>query len=484
METLNQRAVVSSRGTWQQLSFVYAGVIAVSVVSVVGLTRLGESWFPIADNLIANSADKLAARSIAQNPLVILVQQLLVIVVLAQVFACISRTFRQPRVIGELAAGVLLGPSLVGRTWPQAFSFMFPPPSMETFQLLGQLGVILYMFIVGMDVNVGEIRRRAHAAIAISHFSIAAPFVLGVLSALVLYRGYAPGGIHFTAFALFMGIAMSITAFPVLARILDERGLTKTPLGAAALACAAVDDVSAWILLALVVGLVTVGGATALLWTVAFLTGFLLIMVGLVKPILERIIAAMQLLPGQQTTLLFAVVLASSLTTERLGLHALFGAFVAGTVIPANAQLRDQLRERFGSLSGSVLLPVFFASTGLRTNVALLNDRTTWILCIATILIAIAGKLGGSMLAARWTGFDWHDAFVVGALMNTRGLMELVALNVGYDLGILSPTLFTILVLMALTTTAMTSPLIDCADALRLGLSRARAYRSLSNAPS
>ena len=355
------------------------------------------------------------------------------------------------------------------RSAPAAFTFLFPASSLDTLRLLSQVGVILFMFSVGLDVDVAHLRQRAPTALAVSHFSIVVPFLLGVVAALALFPHYAPAGVPFHSFALFMGIALSITAFPVLARVIEERGLTRTPLGTTALACAAVDDVTAWVLLAMVVTLVTAGGiGGTLAFMVCALALFMAAMVWAVRPWLGRLFEdASGPLSRGRTAHVLIVLLASALLTEVIGIHALFGAFLAGAIMPPSRELRQQLRERLESLSSVFLLPIFFAYTGLRTQIGLLNDAASWAVCVGIILTAVAGKLLGSMLAARWSGSSWHDAFVLGALMNTRGLMELVALNVGYDLGILSPRMFTMLVLMALVTTAMTGPLIDVASRRR-----------------
>ena len=274
------------------------------------------------------------------------------------------------------------------------------------------------MFSVGLDVDVAHLRQRAPTAIAVSHFSIVVPFILGVAAALVLFEHYAPPGVPFHSFALFMGIALSITAFPVLARVLEERGLTRTPLGTTALACAAVDDVTAWSLLAVVVTLATAGGVGGpLALMVGALAAFIVVMVWVVRPWLGRVFEGVDgSLSRGRTAQVLIVLLAAALATEVIGIHALFGAFFAGAMMPPSPELRQQLRERLESLSSVFLLPIFFAFTGLRTQVGLLNDAASWAVCIGIILTAVAGKLVGSMLAARWAGSTWHDAFVLGAL--------------------------------------------------------------------
>jgi Kef-type K+ transport system membrane component KefB len=433
-------------------------------------------WFPQAPALTAPAVDGNPSTlpDALRQPLALLIVQLLVIILATQLAGALATAVRQPAVIGEIAAGLCLGPSLLGALAPDLYTFLFPASSVGTLHLLSQLGVILFMFAVGLDVDVTHLRQRAPTAIAVSHFSIIVPFVLGVTVALALFTHYTPDGVPFHAFALFMGIALSITAFPVLARVLEDRGLTRTPLGSTALACAAVDDVTAWSLLAVVVTLVSAGGVgQTLAAMVVGLGAFVGVMIWLVRPWLERRFDGVTAdITRPQIAQVLAILLLAALATELVGIHALFGAFVAGAIMPARPDLRRQLRERLEGLSTVFLLPIFFAYSGLRTQIGLLDDVSSWIVCMAIIVTAVVGKLVGSMLAARWSGSSWHDAFVLGALMNTRGLMELVALNIGYDLGILSPTMFTMLVMMAVVTTAMTGPLLDIAsvgDARRAG---------------
>lgn len=312
-----------------------------------------------------------------------------------------------------------------------------------------------------------HLRQKADAAVLVSHASIIVPFFLGCASALFLYRSLAPAGVPFSAFALFIGIAMSITAFPVLARILEERRLTRSYLGITAIACAAVDDVTAWCLLAVVIAIARSAGLAGSVMTIALTLMFIAAMLFVVRPWVARIVGkraegieggnggSVGLLAG-----IFSFVFASALFTELIGIHALFGAFLAGVCMPPDSKLRQFLRERLETFSSVFLLPLFFAFTGLRTQIGLLADWEGWLVCFGIIAVAIVGKLGGSMVAARWTGMSWGDSFALGTLMNTRGLVELIVLNLGYDLGILSPRIFTMLVLMALITTFMTGPLL------------------------
>jgi Kef-type K+ transport system membrane component KefB len=365
--------------------------------------------------------------------------------------------------MGEMIAGIVLGPSVLGLIYPQALGFLFPASSLGTLQLLSQVGVVLFMFIVGMEVNVQQLREKGSAAVMISHASIVVPFLLGTTLSLFLYQGLAPAGTSFNAFALFIGVAMSITAFPVLARILEDRGLTQTQLGSIAITCAAVDDVTAWCILALVIALVKSTGIASAGITVGLTLVFAAAMVFVLRPQLARVIKEpdSQLHRQRLIPIILAFVLACALTTEIIGIHALFGAFLAGVVMPPSTKVRIFLKDKLEAFGSYALLPLFFAFTGLRTQIGLLNDLEGWLLCSVIILVAIAGKLGGSMLMSRWTGMSWTQSFSIGVLMNTRGLVELVVLNIGYDLGILSGRIFAMMVLMALVTTFMTGPLLS-----------------------
>lgn len=404
------------------------------------------------------------------HPLALLLLQILVIVAAARGLGALFARFRQPRVVGEMIAGILLGPSLFGMVLPDLQGVVFPAASLDSLQMLSQIGVILFLFVVGIELDVDLLRRKADAAVLVSHSSILVPFFLGSAGALFFYGPLAPAGIPFSAFALFLGVAMSITAFPVLARILEDRKMSRTMLGGTAITCAAVDDVTAWCLLAVVIALVRADGLAGSAGTILMTLAFIGSMLFVVRPWLGRILAAKTrgengeergalsngLLAG---VLLF--VFASALATELIGIHALFGAFLAGVCMPQDSALRHALRQRLEGFSTAFLLPLFFAITGLRTQIGLLDSWVAWAVCASVIAIAITGKLGGTMIAARWTGMSWGDSFALGALMNTRGLVELIVLNLGYDLGILSPRIFAMMVLMALITTLMTGPLLQ-----------------------
>jgi len=414
-----------------------------------------------------------AARTLREKlhePLSLLLAQLILIVLLARIFGHLAARAGQPAVIGEMVAGIVLGPSVVGVLWPDFFQFVFPASSLGALQILSQVGVILFMFLVGMELDLKSARKRAETAIMVSHVSIIFPCFLGVVFALFIYRTYAPAGVSFLSFGLFMGIAMSITAFPVLARILEERRLTHSALGSMALTCAAIGDLTAWCALALVVAVAKAGGVGSAVITILLALAFLAAMSLLVKPGLNGFILArprMAAAPGKGVMVgMLMVVFSAALFTDVSGIHALFGAFLAGVVMPADAGFRAQIKGKLENVSSALLLPLFFAFTGLRTQMGLLHGWEGWMICGGLILTATAGKLGGSMMSARWTGMNWHDAFALGALMNTRGLVELIVLNLGLDLGILSPRVFAMMVVMALVTTGMTGPLLTLGNAL------------------
>jgi Kef-type K+ transport system membrane component KefB len=385
----------------------------------------------------------------------------------------VFRKMGQPTVIGEMFAGIMLGPSLLGWTAPRLSAFLFPPSSLDYLNALSQVGVVIYMFIVGLGVNLKTLRDQSHAAVLTSHVSIIVPFVLGSALALLLYPRVSDDSVRFTGFALFMGASMSITAFPVLARILTERRMLETKLGSLAIACAAVDDVTGWCILAYVVLLVrTQGPASMPLWlTVGGLGIFLLAMLYGVKRLLRRFETEFRRrgqLSDNMLALMMLVALLCAVVTERLGLHVLFGAFLAGVVMPKNKQFVRHVLDKLETVTVVLLLPLYFAFTGLRTSVNLITGPAMWLICLAIVLVAIAGKLGGSMIAARVVGTPWRESAGLGVLMNTRGLMELVILNIGLDVGVISPALFSMMVLMALTTTFMTTPLLEWVYPMRL----------------
>jgi Kef-type K+ transport system membrane component KefB len=404
------------------------------------------------------------------SPLARLLLQFIIIIVATRAAGAVFARFGQPAVIGEITAGILLGPSLFGWVWPEASNFFFPPTSLGNLHLFSQIGVCVFMFVVGMELELGQVRQRARAALIISSAGIIVPFLLGAGASFWLFKDFAVAGTSFLPFALFMGIALSITAFPVLVRILEARGLTKTPLGAMAIVCAAVNDATAWAILAIVIAIARATGLASTFCNLGLVVGFVALMLFVMRPRLPRWLRVEKMTDSPGNSVMAAVLVLmtlSALTTEAIGIHALFGAFLAGVVMPKNKEFREQITVRLENFSGVFLLPLFFAFSGLRTHLGLLTDAAGWLVCAGIIAVAVAGKLGGTLLAARATGMNRRDAFALGALMNTRGLVELVALNIGYDLGILSPRIFAMMVLMALVTTFMTGPLLNLSKRIK-----------------
>jgi Kef-type K+ transport system membrane component KefB len=387
---------------------------------------------------------------------------LFVIIMCARLFGALFKKLHQPEVIGEVIAGIALGPSLLGRISPAASKFILPPTVSPYLYIISSVGVILYMFLVGVELDTQLLRRRTHASVAISHASIITPFLLGSALALWLYPRYATQDVPFSVFALFMGISMSVTAFPVLARILTDSGMHKTRMGTIALACAAVDDVTAWCLFALVVSIAIAKPGRVLL-TVGLTILFIAFILKFVQPAMKWLVR--KRLRDRRTTqgtmvIVFGALLLSALATDAIGIHALFGAFLLGTMIPHDSALARDVTAKINDLVLVLLLPAFFAYTGLRTQIGLVNGRDQWIACGLIILVASLGKFGGSAAAARISGLSWRQSASLGILMNTRGLMELIVLNVALDLGAITPTLFAMLVLMAIVTTVATTPVL------------------------
>jgi Kef-type K+ transport system membrane component KefB len=408
-------------------------------------------------------------RANLDQPLSRLFVQMLIILAAAHLMGQAFKRIGLAAVVGEMAAGVLLGPSLLGLVAPGAFAFVFPADSLGALQLLSQIGICLFMFSVGMDLNAQHVRGKARVAVAVGNASILVPFLFGVLLAYALFTELAGPRATFAGFALFMGISLSITAFPVLVRILQERGMAHTFVGSTAVTCAAFGDVTAWTVMAFVVAIVRSTGLESAVATAALAMLFVALMGLGVRRALPRWLgherlAREDLSPGTLAAVLL-VMLAAALSTEAIGIHALFGAFLAGAVMPETGGFRHKINAHVQRFSTVLLLPLFFAFTGLRTQIGSLEGTQDWTLCLAIIAVATLGKLGATSVAARVTGLSWRQSLQLGALMNTRGLMELIALNIGYDLGILSPRIFTMLVIMALVTTLLTGPLLTlCAD--------------------
>jgi Kef-type K+ transport system membrane component KefB len=399
-----------------------------------------------------------------QHPLAILLLQIITIIIVARFFGWIFRKIGQPTVIGEIIAGIFLGPSLVGMYFPEYSALLFPVESLGNLQFLSQIGLILFMFVIGMELDLKVLKNKANDAVVISHASIVIPFALGIGLSYFVYHQFAPAGVEFLSFSLFMGIAMSITAFPVLARIVQERGIHKTKLGTIVITCAAADDITAWCILAAVIAIVKAGSFVSSLYIIMLAAGYVVMMLFLVKPFLKKVgdlYSSSENLSKPVVAIFLLTLIISSYMTEVIGIHALFGAFMTGAIMPDITKFRNVFIEKVEDVAVILLLPLFFVFTGLRTEIGLINDAYLWKVTAGIILVAVVGKFIGSALAARFIGQNWRDSLTIGALMNTRGLMELVVLNIGYELGVLSPQIFTMMVIMALVTTFMTGPALD-----------------------
>ena len=386
------------------------------------------------------------------HPLAILLAQIITIIVVARFIGWIFRKIGQPSVIGEIIAGIILGPSLLGLYFPEFSLALFPVESLGNLQFLSQIGLILFMFIIGIELDLKVLQNRAKEAVVISHASIVIPFALGIGLAYFVYYRFAPEGIAFLPFALFMGIAMSITAFPVLARIVQERGIHKTKLGAIVITCAAADDITAWCILAAVIAIVKAGTFVSSIYIIGLAILYVLVMLFVIKPFLKKIgelYSSKDNLSKPVVAIFFLTLIISSYLTEIIGIHALFGAFMTGVIMPDITKFRNLFIEKVEDVSVILLLPLFFVFTGLRTEIGLINDPYLWKITVFIILVAVTGKFLGSALAAKFVGQNWRDSLTIGALMNTRGLMELVVLNIGLDLKVLTPEVFTMMVIMA-----------------------------------
>lgn len=418
------------------------------------LINNGSAWSDFLTSVITEATGSTA----------LLILQIIVILFFVRFFGWVCQRIGQPTVIGEIIAGIVLGPSLLGVFFPEISATIFPESSIGNIKLLSEIGLVLFMFIVGMELDLKVLRNRANDAVLISHSCIALLFVLGTTFAYFIYPYFTFANVRFLPFALFMGIAMSITAFPVLARIVHERGLNKTPLGAMVITCAAVDDITAWCLLAAVIAIAKAGTFVSSLYVILFAVAYVIVMFKLVRPFLQRVAdlqTSKNIISKSIIGIFFLTLFVSAYMTSIIGIHPLFGAFLAGVIMPPNINFRRLFVDKIEDISLVILLPLFFVYTGLNTKIGLLNTPELWALCGCIIFIATFGKLIGGTLVSRFIGFDWKSSMTIGALMNTRGLMELVVLNIGYDLGILTPEIFAMMVVMALVTTFLTSPILD-----------------------
>jgi Kef-type K+ transport system membrane component KefB len=393
----------------------------------------------------------------------VLLFQVVVILAFSRVVRRLFVPLGQPAVVGEMAAGLMLGPSFFGWLMPRAAAALFAPNTLPALSALSQIGLVLFMFLVGLRLDSPHLDARRRVAMVTSATSIAVPFVLGSLLAVAVHERLGLPGVGRLPFALFIGTAMSITAFPVLARILIDHRLLTTEVGVVAIACAAFDDVTGWMILSGVTALVHATDLQAFIARIVLFAGYLGAMMAIVRPALRWFARRRGPRFGESAEALaigLLVMAVSAVTTQSLGVHALFGAFFAGLMMPREAHVERVFVERLEKVTVTLLVPLFFAFTGLRTSVQLIDSAALWRDAAIFLAVAIIGKGGGSLLAARAMGFAWREASAIGVLLNTRGLIELVVLNIGLELGILSPVVFTMLVLMALITTFMTSPLI------------------------
>ncbi len=452
----------------------YLGISCIAILVIYLILHLGRSLESGRDIFPATEKGTWAAvfTSLVSNlehPLTILLCQIVVIILAAGVFGWLCRKIRQPVVIGEIIAGIVLGPSVLGYYLPGFSGFLFPESSLGNLHLLSQVGLVLFMFMIGMELDFSLLKKKVTDAVVISHTGIALSFSLGIILSFFIYQSFAPAGISFLSFSLFVGISLSITAFPVLARIIQERGIHKTPLGNFAISCAAVDDITAWSMLAVVIAIVKAGSILSSIPTIVLSLGYVIVMLKVVQPFLVRLGElhnTRENLTKPVVAVFFLILMISAYATEAIGIHAIFGGFMAGVIMPDNIKFRSIFIEKVEDVSMVLLLPLFFVFTGLRTHIGLLNDPELWKICFIIILTAISGKFAGAFLASRFTGHGWRESFSLGALMNSRGLVELVVLNIGFDLGVFSPQLFAMLVIMALVTTFMTAPVLELINRL------------------
>jgi len=394
--------------------------------------------------------------------LAVLLVQLIVILGVCRGAGWVFRRFHQPQVIGEMIVGIVLGPSLLGWVAPGIFTTLFPPSSLDTLNALSQVGLLVFMFLAGLELSPGLVRRLGRPAVLVSAWGIVFPFILGTLLAVYLYPRVSAASVPANQFVLFIGVSMSITAFPILARILTDTGMIRSSVGAVAIAAAAADDVSAWIILAGVVLLVRASEASLPLLTI--IVGFLayvLFMFFIGRRCLRKLVEDDGRISQAQLAVILLLVLISGLATDLLQTHALIGAFLLGVVMPKDSSFVMQLKGKLEDFVVVLLVPLYFAFTGLRTNLGLMTGPEALFYFGLILIFAVVGKFGGAFFASKLSGMPWREAASVGVIMNTRGMIELVALNIGLDIGVISPLLFTAMVSMSIITTFMTSPIVE-----------------------
>ena len=463
------------RGTLPYVFYVI--VLLASVATLWGTLQLGEALTPTllrpvqAGETTFTSAFRDFNTSVTHHihsTIGMLLLQILIILLAARAMGWLFRKLHQPAVIGEIVAGILLGPSLFGRVAPGAFTSLFPVESLPNIQLLSNFGLILFMFAIGMELRLGDIRRQLKSSLIISHAGIFIPFALSLPLSYAIYTEYASGLTSFMPFALFIGISMSITAFPVLARIIQENHLQRSYLGKLSLSTAAAGDITAWLLLAAIIAVSQSGSIWSTGYNLLFLVLYLLIMFGIIRPLFKvagKVYNNTEVISHGLVGVIFILLLLSSYITELLSMHALFGAFMLGLVMPEELSFRKILTDKIEDVSLMLFLPLFFVSSGLQTELGLIDSWATWGLLGLFTLVAVVGKVGGTYFAARCSGQGAKDSLYLGAFMNTRGLMELVVLGIGYEMKILPPTIYAVLVLMTVVTTVMTMPLVHLINA-------------------
>lgn len=385
-----------------------------------------------------------------------------VLVGLCKLAGLIAPWLHQPPVVAEIATGIALGPSVLGAVWPQGAHWLTPPQVLPGLNALAQVGIVLFVFLTGLELDTAQLRGRGPVAIAVGHAGMAVPFLIGVAVAVAGPASFTPPRSNVVAYGLFLGIAMSVTALPVLARVLIDSGIQHTAVGVLAMTCAVTTDATAWFLLSAVLavaGTATGWGAVA---TVAGTVAFAGVLLLVVRPLLAGSPAWSRISGKPAAMLPIAVVgtLLCAIITDQIGVHAMVGAFLFGVAVPVNAAVRERLADRIGALTNTVLLPLFFAIIGLHTEIGTLADPGAWAWFAGILVLAVGSKVGGSALAALAMGTGRRESLEIGVLMNCRGLTELVVLGIGVQLGLLTQQLFTILVLVALVSTAMTTPLI------------------------
>ncbi len=430
-------------------------------------------------NSHASTAEALAKLNVEQILLPVLVQ-LAIILVAARLFGILARRLGQPRVVGEIVAGLLLGPSLFGWVNLDAFRFVFQPalPGVEQelanavigkiLSVIAQLGLIFLMFLVGLELELSHIRERGKSVLFISFAGLVVPFVLGAaltpLIAVTLH--IAPESQGNTQLALFVGLTFSVTALPVLGRILLELGITRTRIGAVSLVAAGASDACGWIALAAVVAVVESKFERLPLFRISGLAvAFVVIMLAFVRPQLHRSFTRTLhnnegIFGSGALAILLIGLLLAAIATSWIGIFAVFGAFLFGAILADHTPVRDAIHAKLHDFVTVFFVPIFFAYTGLRTDITAIRGFEMWLLCVAVIVVAVIGKLVGCGLAARVSGFTWKESTLIGAMMNARGLMALVVINIGAELGVIPRSLFCILVVMAIVTTMLTTPLL------------------------